>query len=176
MSVDEKRHCIKPEHPKLSVSRQCALIGLPRSSYYRQGNGGLESEENLELMRLIDEEYTRHPFYGSRKLRDYLHRQGYHVNRKRVRRLMRLMGLQAIYPKPKTTIPSSESTPFSEFPRNPSSSICLSGLFIAINMICFTRSSPKYIQCQLLTPAEGPARFRFVRRVWQGRLRPACQR
>ncbi len=68
MSVDEKRQCIKSAHPKLSVSRQCELIGLPRSSYYRQGNAGLESEENLELMRLIDEEYTRHPFYGSRNL------------------------------------------------------------------------------------------------------------
>ena len=106
MSVDEKRQCIKLEHPKLSVSRQCVLIGLPRSSYYRQGNGGLESEKNLELMRLIDEEYTRHPFYGSRKLRDYLHRQGYHVNRKRVRRLMRRMGLVSIAPKPNTSRPA----------------------------------------------------------------------
>ena len=59
----EKRAMIEPEHAKLSVRRQCELIGLSRSSYYREPGG--ESEENLELMRLIDEEYTRHPFYGS---------------------------------------------------------------------------------------------------------------
>ena len=58
---------IEPEHPKLSVRRQCELLGLPRSSYYREPAG--ESEENLELMKLIDEEYTRHPFYGSRKIK-----------------------------------------------------------------------------------------------------------
>ena len=106
MSVDEKRQCIDPKHPQLSISRQCELIRLPRSSYYREGLNGGESAENLELMRLIDEEYTRHPFYGSRKLRDYLIRQGYQVNRKRVRRLMQLMGLVSIAPKPNTSRPS----------------------------------------------------------------------
>jgi len=105
MSVDEKRQCIEREHPKLSISRQCDLIGLPRSSYYRPGNAGLESSDNLELMRLIDEEYTRHPFYGSRKLRDYLIRHGYLVNRKRVRRLMQVMGLVSVAPKPNTSRP-----------------------------------------------------------------------
>ena len=106
MSVEEKRQCIDPKHPRLSISRQCELIRLPRSSYYREGLYDVESEENLNLMRLIDEEYTRHPFYGSRKLRDYLIRQGYQVNRKRVRRLMRLMGLVSIAPKPNTSRPS----------------------------------------------------------------------
>ena len=106
MSVEEKRQCIDSRLPQLSISRQCELIGLPRSSYYREGLCGMESEENLKLMRLIDEEYTRHPFYGSRKLRDYLIRQGYQVNRKRVRRLMRLMGLVSIAPKPNTSRPS----------------------------------------------------------------------
>jgi len=108
MSVDEKRRCVDPKHPQLSISRQCGLIGLPRSSYYREGLCGVESEENLKLMRLIDEEYTRHPFYGSRKLRDYLIRQGYQVNRKRVWRLMQLMGLVSIAPKPNTSRPSPE--------------------------------------------------------------------
>lgn len=106
MSVDEKRHCIESDHPKLSVARQCELIGLSRSSYYRDAPMGTESEENLRLMRLIDEEYTRHPFYGSRKLRDYLRRQGYKVNRKRVQRLMQRMGLVSIAPKPNTSRPS----------------------------------------------------------------------
>ncbi len=99
-----KRQCIEPEHRQLSVARQCELIGLSRSSYYRHDKVGTESEENLALMRLIDEEYTRHPFYGSRKLRNWLRRQGYKVNRKRVQRLMRRMGLVSIAPKPNTSL------------------------------------------------------------------------
>jgi len=66
---------------------------------------GGETSKNLELMRLIDEEYTRHPFYGSRKMRDWLQRQGAVVNRKRVRRLMRKMGLESVAPKPNTSRP-----------------------------------------------------------------------
>ena len=62
---------VEPNHPQLSVSRQCELIGLPRSSYYRVTNSVVESEENLLLMRFIDEEYMRHPFLGSRKMCDY---------------------------------------------------------------------------------------------------------
>lgn len=86
LSLEEKRQCIEAEHSKLSIQRQCELIDLSRASYYRGSPVGEESAENLELMRLIDEEYTRHPFYGSRKMRDWLQRQGYAVNRKRVRR------------------------------------------------------------------------------------------
>lgn len=104
--MDQKRQCIEPAHPELSIDRQCDLIGLPRASYYRQKVCDLESEENRHLMRLLDEEYTRHPFYGSRKLRDYLRRQGYQVNRKRVRRLMKRMGLVSIAPKPNTSRPA----------------------------------------------------------------------
>ena len=102
MSVAEKRACIEAGHPQLSIVRQCELIDLPRASYYRKV-GLSESPENLELMRLIDEEYTRHPFYGSRKMRDYLHRQGHFVNRKRVQRLMRKIGLVSVAPKPNTS-------------------------------------------------------------------------
>lgn len=98
---------IDPAHPKLSVTRQCELINLPRASYYRAINIGssigTETPYNLELMRLIDEEYTLHPFYGSRKLCVYLNRQGHTVNRKRVQRLMRLMGLVSVAPKPNTS-------------------------------------------------------------------------
>jgi putative transposase len=83
----------------LSVRRQCELLGLCRSSLYYQP--AAETGENLRLMRLIDEEYTAHPFSGSRKLTRWLVQQGEAVNRKRVQRLMRLMGLEAIYPKPK---------------------------------------------------------------------------
>lgn len=97
---------IEPEHPKLSVSRQCKLLELPRSSYYRQR--APETEENLELMRFIDETYLAHPFYGSRQMRDCLRLQGYRINRKRVQRLMRQLGLEAIYRKPNTSAPHPE--------------------------------------------------------------------
>ena len=102
MSVTEKRSCIDPAHPQLSISRQCELITLPRSSYYRSELQG-ESTENLELMRLIDEEYMRHPFYGTRKMVDWLRSQGHDVNRKCIQRLMRLMGIASIAPKPNTS-------------------------------------------------------------------------
>lgn len=106
MSLEDKRESIEPGHPKLSIHRQCELISLSRASYYRGAPVCGETAENLELMRLIDEEYTRHPFYGSRKMRDCLHRQGYGVNRKRVRRLMCKMGLVSVAPKPNSSRPA----------------------------------------------------------------------
>lgn len=93
----------EPGHPDISLRRQCELLGVNRSGLYYQPLG--ESAENLKLMRMIDEEYTRRPFYGSRKLRLWLHDQGYGVGRHRVRRLMGLMGLEAVYPKPKLSQP-----------------------------------------------------------------------
>ena len=95
---------IETDNKKLSVRRQCELLGLPRSSYYR--NQAPETQENDELMRMIDEECTRHPFLGSRRMRDYLRRQGLNVNRKRVRRLMRVMGLASIAPQKRTSVPA----------------------------------------------------------------------
>jgi putative transposase len=93
----------------LSVARQCELLALPRSSYYRKDCCLIgETKENLNLMRLIDEEYMRHPFYGSRKMRDYLRRRDYKVNRKRVQRLMQKMGIQSIAPKPNTSMPRKD--------------------------------------------------------------------
>ena len=80
---------IEVAHPVLSVTRQCALLGLPRASYYHRARP--KPEENLRLMRLIDEQYTRAPFYGSRRMTAWLQTQGYDVNRKRVTRLMQLM-------------------------------------------------------------------------------------
>jgi len=102
MTIEEKKQRIQPTHPKLSIQKQCELIGLPRSSYYREGLAGQETPENLEIMRLIDNEYTAHPFYGTRQMRNVLRRKGYKVNRKRVQRLMRKMGIQSIAPKPNT--------------------------------------------------------------------------
>jgi putative transposase len=80
-------------------------LGLSRSSYYYQAEE--ESEENLVLMRLLDEQYTRTPFYGSRKMTTWLHTQGYPVERKRVRRLLHLMGLETVYPKPRLSLPGA---------------------------------------------------------------------
>jgi putative transposase len=86
----------------LSVRRQCELLGLSRSSLYYEPAG--EASEDLRLMRLIDEQYTARPFYGSRRMTVWLTEQGEEVNRKRVRRLMRVMGLEAIYPKPRLSL------------------------------------------------------------------------
>jgi putative transposase len=102
LSAEQRRRLIDANHPRLSVRRQCQLLGLSRSSLYYEPAG--ETEENLRLMRLIDREYTAHPFLGSRRLAKWLVEQGEEVNRKRVQRLMRLMGLEAIYPKPKLSV------------------------------------------------------------------------
>ena len=90
---------VEVEHPELSVRRQCELLGLNRSTFYYEPTGA--SPEDLRLMRLIDEQYTACPFYGSRRMTEWLTQQGEEVNRKRVQRLMRIMGLEAIYPKPR---------------------------------------------------------------------------
>jgi putative transposase len=90
-------------HPEISIRRQCQLLGINRSGLYYRPLG--ESEENLTLMRLIDEEYTRHPFYGSRRMAEWLCSRGHGVGRNRVRRLMRLMDIHAVYPKPKLSQP-----------------------------------------------------------------------
>lgn len=93
---------IDPDHAEISLRRQCELIGLPRSTYYYVPAS--ESELNLRLMRLIDEQYLKTPFYGWPRMTAHLRRQGYAVNHKRIQRLMQVMGVQAICPKPKTTI------------------------------------------------------------------------
>lgn len=93
-------------HEELSVARQCELLGLPRSTWYYRGVGG--TSENLELMRLLDGQYLETPFYGSRRMAHWLESRGFDVNRKRVQRLMRLMGLEAIYPRPRTSSPNVE--------------------------------------------------------------------
>lgn len=86
------------------MSRQCRLLGLARSSYYRQLKP--ESTENLALMKAIDKTHTDHPFFGARQLVRFLGDDGWVVNRKRVRRLMALMGLEAMCPKPNLSKPN----------------------------------------------------------------------
>jgi putative transposase len=99
-----KRRWIEPDHNLISISRQCQLVGLARSSLYYQPRS--ESEQNLLLMRLIDEQYTRRPYYGRRRMTLWLQDQGHQANHKRVERLMREMGLEAIYPKRRLSQPA----------------------------------------------------------------------
>jgi putative transposase len=92
--------------PRLSIARQCRLLDIQRSSFYYKARP--IKAEDLELMRLIDAQYLRTPTWGSRSMRNHLRRLGYKINRKRLQRYMRLMGLEAIYPKPRTSRPHPE--------------------------------------------------------------------
>lgn len=94
---------IDPDHERLSIRRQCELVSISRASFYRQPAG--ESPENLELMRVIDGAFMETPWYGSRQMARHLRRQGWCVGRKRVRRLMRKIGLSPIYQAPRTSEP-----------------------------------------------------------------------
>jgi len=103
MNRGERKATIRRDHPDLSLSRQCRLLSIGRSSFYYAPKG--ESPENLALMRCIDELFLKYPFYGSRQMARQLRREGIRVGRHRVRRLMRLMGLEAIYQAPRTSAP-----------------------------------------------------------------------
>ena len=105
-STEQARLLVEADHPEISVRRQCDLLGVNRSGLYYQSRG--ENAENLALMRLLDEEFTRHPFFGSRRMTAWLREQGHRVNRKRVSRLMEVMGMEALYPKPKLSQPGEE--------------------------------------------------------------------
>lgn len=97
----EARRALIEADPGVSIRRQCELLELPRSTYYYQP--AAETAENLHLLRLLDEQYLRTPFYGSRRMTVWLRQEGYDVNRKRVQRLMAVLGLQGLAPKPRTT-------------------------------------------------------------------------
>ena len=97
---------VDPKHSELCIQRQCELLGISRSSYYYEPKE--ISSEELTLLRLLDEQYMKTPFYGSRKMTVYLNILGYEVNRKRVIRLMHQLGIQAIYPKKRTTVRNPE--------------------------------------------------------------------
>jgi putative transposase len=98
---------VERDNKTIAVARQCELLGLSRSSYYYSSTRDDEDDEyNLELMRLLDEQYTKVPFYGVRRLTAWLRAQGYIVNPKRVRVLMRRMGLQDIYPQKRRSFSS----------------------------------------------------------------------
>jgi putative transposase len=107
MSRTERNNMIDKDDELLSVLKQCELLGLCRSSVYYEKKE--PDAYDLELMRLIDEQYTKTPFYGSRRMTEELKDKGHEVNRKKIQRLMRLMGIEAIYPKPNTSKPAPEN-------------------------------------------------------------------
>ncbi|WP_420635870.1 IS3 family transposase [Candidatus Palauibacter sp.] len=109
LSRAERGRMIERDGP-LSLSRQCALVGVSRSSLYYRPRG--ESAENLALMRRIDELHMAYPFYGSRQLVRHLRREGVAAGRHRIRRLMRLMGVEATYRRPRTSVAGPEHRVF----------------------------------------------------------------
>ena len=104
LTVAAKKALVSVTASTPSIKKQCELLELSRASYYRVVEA-TESATKLDLMHRIDELYTEYPFYGTRKMRDHLRREGRKVNRKRVQRLMRLMGLASVAPKPNTSKP-----------------------------------------------------------------------
>ena len=98
-----RKKMLEKGHSGLSLKHQCELLSINRSSVYYKSRP--IRVEDLELMKLMDDQYMKTPVYGSRSMRDYLNKQGYPVSRKRTQRLMRRMGIEAIYPKPKTSKP-----------------------------------------------------------------------
>ncbi len=102
----ELKKLIEPNNKKINITRQCELLGLSKSAYYYKPIG--ESLENLLYMRLLDEQYLKTPFYGVARMHAFLHNLGHKVNIKRVRRLLRTMGIEAVYSKPKLSKANSE--------------------------------------------------------------------
>ena len=101
LTKKQRVRLIEPSCKEPSIRRQCEILNINRSSYYYKPKP--MKPENLDLMRKIDELYTDDPSRGSRSIRRQFKRQGIRVNRKRIQRLMRLMGIEAVYPKPRTT-------------------------------------------------------------------------
>ena len=99
----QRKQMIDPSQTNLGVAGQCRLLNVTRSSFYYKKKP--IKADDLELMRLIDEQHLKTPCWGSRSMRNHLRRLGYKLNRKRVQRLMRIMGLEAIYPRPRTSRP-----------------------------------------------------------------------
>ena len=108
MSISRRQSMVDSGHAQLSIVRQCALLKISRSSLYYEKAG--ESSYNLVLMQEIDRAFTEWPFFGVRQMRRYLVSLGYAIGNKRVRRLMRLMGLMAVYQKPKTSVADPKDT------------------------------------------------------------------
>jgi putative transposase len=107
LTVEARRSMVEPDHGALSVGRQCELVGISRSTYYYRPTD--VSPQDLERMRIMDEVFTKHPCFGARRLRDELNDRGDAVGRQHVRTLMRRMGLEAVYPKKRLSVPDKEN-------------------------------------------------------------------
>ena len=116
MTPAQRRELVDRQHGSLSIVRQCALMGVSRSSLYYRPKG--TSQQDLSLMREMDRQYLETPFCGSRRMRASLERQGMPVSRRRMQRLMRLMGLRAIYRQPRTSQPALERRVYPYLLRN----------------------------------------------------------
>ena len=116
MSLGRRREMVDRKHPNLPIVRQCALLGVSRSSLYYRPKA--TSQEDLSLMRELDRQYLETPFYGSRRMKAWLERRGIAVNRKRVQRLMRAMGMRAIYRRPSTSRKAPEHRVYPYLLRN----------------------------------------------------------
>lgn len=106
IDLSVRRSMIEPGNKHISMNQQCSLLDISRSGYYYKPIG--ESSLNLEIMGLLDRQYTKTPFYGVERMHHYINSLDYQINIKRIRRLLRLMGLEAIYPKKRTTVPNKE--------------------------------------------------------------------
>ena len=104
MSASDRRAKLDRAHPELSIRRQCAMLGLARSGVYRKPRPA--NDNDLEAMRRIDALYTERPFFGARRIARTLTEEGFPIDRKSARRLMRLMGIEALGPKPRTSKPA----------------------------------------------------------------------
>lgn len=107
LDINKLRSLIEADNNLISISKQCELLGISRSGYYYEP--AQESQTNLDIMRLLDAQYTQIPFYGVLRMHQYINSLGYVVNKKRIRRLLRLMGLMAIYPKKNLSKTNPES-------------------------------------------------------------------
>lgn len=116
----ERRQLIAPSHPTLSIARQCALLDVPRSTYYYEP--APNDSDTVDLTHAIDALYTSFPYYGSPRITAQLERDGRSVNHKRVERLMRAMGIQALFPRRQTSTPH---------PAHPTYPYLLRGLIIS---------------------------------------------
>ena len=105
MSREQRQGLVERRHRRLPITRQCQLLGISRSTLYYQKQPTQEAD--LALMAAMDRQYLQTPFFGSRRMHAWLQTQGQRVNRKRVRRLMQLMGLEALYQRPRTTLPNA---------------------------------------------------------------------
>ena len=112
MSLAQRRKMVDREHPSLSMTRQCALLGVSRSGLYYRSRGSLRREPGLDA-QAMGRQYLDTPFYGSRRMKVWLAREGRRVSRRRVQRLMRIMGLRAIYRSPHTSRPAPEHRVYS---------------------------------------------------------------